>query len=135
MSDVCRALYISEILTVILDNLIDHKRSLSHLAACSKAICDPALDVLWAEMHSFAPLIPLLPENVQDLWVSSPPKYFHEVQLSLCIRVCELVSRIYPASKPRLRMNGSCSTLMRAACATSVQVQGTLTEQYTKDSA
>jgi hypothetical protein len=68
-TDFCRVLYITEILRVILDNLIDDKRSLFHIAISSKPFTDPALDTLWAKMNSFDPFIPLLPEKVRQDWV------------------------------------------------------------------
>ncbi|KIK96532.1 hypothetical protein PAXRUDRAFT_299967 [Paxillus rubicundulus Ve08.2h10] len=67
-TDFCDVLYVTEILRVILDNLIDDKRSLFRIAVSSKDFLDPALDTLWAKMYSFDPFIPLLPENVRQDW-------------------------------------------------------------------
>ena len=70
MGDSCRIFYISEILRVILDHLIDDKRSIVSLAYSSKAVSGAALDYLWADMDSFCPFVPLLPKPVQEIWVS-----------------------------------------------------------------
>ncbi|KIJ12797.1 hypothetical protein PAXINDRAFT_101021 [Paxillus involutus ATCC 200175] len=64
--DFCHALYITEILRLILDNLIDDKRCLFRIAVSCKAFSDPALDILWAFMPSFDPFILLVPENVRQ---------------------------------------------------------------------
>ncbi|KIK95960.1 hypothetical protein PAXRUDRAFT_64306, partial [Paxillus rubicundulus Ve08.2h10] len=58
------ALYIAEVLAMILDELVNDKRSLSHLAFTCKAIADPALDLLWALNDSLEPFIALLPEEL-----------------------------------------------------------------------
>ncbi|KAF8841790.1 hypothetical protein BDN67DRAFT_966680 [Paxillus ammoniavirescens] len=63
--DFCRALYITEILRLILDNLIDDKRCLFRIAVSCKAFSDPALDILWALMPSFDPFSLLVPENAR----------------------------------------------------------------------
>ncbi|KIJ17117.1 hypothetical protein PAXINDRAFT_167902 [Paxillus involutus ATCC 200175] len=59
------ALYIAEVLAMILDELVNDKRSLSHLAFTCKAIADPALDLLWALNDSLEPFIALLPEELR----------------------------------------------------------------------
>ncbi|KAF8841789.1 hypothetical protein BDN67DRAFT_966679 [Paxillus ammoniavirescens] len=66
--DFCRVLYITEILQNILDNLIDDKQSLFHIAVSCKDLSGPALDTLWKRMPSFDPFIPLLPEIVRQNW-------------------------------------------------------------------
>ncbi|KDQ63362.1 hypothetical protein JAAARDRAFT_120795 [Jaapia argillacea MUCL 33604] len=40
------------------------KRSLSRLARTCKAICDPALNILWRDLDSIVPLIGLFPNNI-----------------------------------------------------------------------
>ncbi|KAI9461743.1 hypothetical protein HD554DRAFT_2290368 [Boletus coccyginus] len=40
------------------------RRSMSRLARTCKAICEPALDVLWRELDSLLPLISLFPSNI-----------------------------------------------------------------------
>lgn len=59
-----RALYIAEVLEMILDELVNDKRSMSHLAFTCKAIAEPALDRLWALNDSLQPFIPLLPKEL-----------------------------------------------------------------------
>ncbi|KAF9244231.1 hypothetical protein BU15DRAFT_71787 [Melanogaster broomeanus] len=59
------ALYIDEVLAMILDELVNDKRSLSHLAFTCKSIAEPALDVLWSLNDSLEPFIALLPEQLQ----------------------------------------------------------------------
>ncbi|KAG2087812.1 uncharacterized protein F5147DRAFT_781195 [Suillus discolor] len=56
-------LCISEILAVILDGLQGDKKSLYHMSCCCRAFTDPALDVLWRSMHSFAPFTSLIPQS------------------------------------------------------------------------
>ncbi|KAG1841029.1 hypothetical protein DFJ58DRAFT_732638 [Suillus subalutaceus] len=56
-------LRISEILAVILDGLQDDKKSLYHMSCCCRAFTDPALDILWRSMHSFAPFTLLIPQS------------------------------------------------------------------------
>ncbi|KAG2145217.1 hypothetical protein DEU56DRAFT_197451 [Suillus clintonianus] len=56
-------LRISEILAVILDGLQDDKKSLYYMSCCCRAFTDPALDILWRSMHSFAPFISLIPQS------------------------------------------------------------------------
>ncbi|KAG1863450.1 hypothetical protein C8R48DRAFT_203583 [Suillus tomentosus] len=56
-------LCISEILAVILDGLQGDEKSLYHMSCCCRAFTDPALDVLWRSMHSFAPFISLIPQS------------------------------------------------------------------------
>ena len=59
-----RALYIAEILDMILDELVNDKCSICHLAFTCKAIAEPALDRLWALNHSLEPFISLLPKEL-----------------------------------------------------------------------
>ncbi|KAF9228743.1 hypothetical protein BS17DRAFT_763456 [Gyrodon lividus] len=59
------ALYIDEVLAMILDELVNDKRSLSHLAFTCKAIAEPALDLLWALNDSLEPFIALLPKGLR----------------------------------------------------------------------
>ncbi|KAG2036273.1 hypothetical protein BDR03DRAFT_1092608 [Suillus americanus] len=56
-------LRISEIFAVILDGLQDDKKSLYHMSCCCRAFTDPALDILWRSMHSFAPFTLLIPQS------------------------------------------------------------------------
>lgn len=51
----------------LLDTIIDSpagRRSISRLARTCKAMCEPALNVLWREMDSLLPLIGLFPSNL-----------------------------------------------------------------------
>ncbi|KAI6031578.1 hypothetical protein BKA83DRAFT_393571 [Pisolithus microcarpus] len=51
----------------LLDTIADSpsgRRSISRLARTCKAICEPALDVLWRELDSLLPLIALFPNNL-----------------------------------------------------------------------
>ncbi|KAL4070775.1 hypothetical protein J3A83DRAFT_4358872 [Scleroderma citrinum] len=51
----------------LLDTIIDSpngRRSLSRLARTCKAMCEPALNVLWKELDSLLPLIGLFPNNL-----------------------------------------------------------------------
>ncbi|KAG1775966.1 hypothetical protein EV702DRAFT_1114009 [Suillus placidus] len=57
-------LRISEILAVILDGLQGDKKSLYHMSCCCRAFTDPALDILWRSMHSFAPFTSLIPQSI-----------------------------------------------------------------------
>lgn len=59
-----RALYIAEILEMILDQLRNDKCTISHLAFTCKAIAEPALDRLWALNDSLEPFISLLPKEL-----------------------------------------------------------------------
>lgn len=59
-----RALLISEVLEMILDELTNDKRSMSRLAFTCKAISEPALDRLWALNDSLEPFISLLPKEL-----------------------------------------------------------------------
>ncbi|KAF8556934.1 hypothetical protein OG21DRAFT_1495188 [Imleria badia] len=56
-----RALLIAEVLEMILDELVNDKRSISRLAFTCKAIAEPSLDRLWALNDSLEPFISLLP--------------------------------------------------------------------------
>ncbi|KAG2149025.1 uncharacterized protein EDB93DRAFT_1143157 [Suillus bovinus] len=56
-------LCISEILAVILDGLQGDKKSLYNMACCCRAFTDPALDMLWRSMRSFAPFTSLIPQS------------------------------------------------------------------------
>ncbi|KAG1743497.1 hypothetical protein EDB19DRAFT_568182 [Suillus lakei] len=56
-------LRISEILVLILDGLQGDKKSLYHMSCCCHAFTDPALDILWRSMHSFAPFTSLIPQS------------------------------------------------------------------------
>jgi len=40
------------------------RRSMSRLARTCKAICEPALNVLWRELDSLLPLVSLFPSNI-----------------------------------------------------------------------
>lgn len=59
-----RALYIADVLEMILDELVSEKRSISHLAFTCKALAEPALDRLWALNDSLEPFISLLPKEL-----------------------------------------------------------------------
>lgn len=59
-----RALLIPEVLEMILDELVNNKRCISHLAFTCKAIAEPTLDRLWALNDSLEPFIPLLPKEL-----------------------------------------------------------------------
>ena len=59
-----RALFIAEVLEMILDELVNNKRSISHLAFTCKTIAEPTLDRLWALNDSLEPFIPLLPKEL-----------------------------------------------------------------------
>jgi len=59
-----RALLISEVLEMILDELANDKRSMSRLAFTCKAIAEPALDRLWTLNDSLEPYISLLPKEL-----------------------------------------------------------------------
>ncbi|KAG9318180.1 hypothetical protein JVU11DRAFT_259 [Chiua virens] len=59
-----RALYIAEILEMILDQLLNDKRSVCRLAFTCKAIAEPALDRLWALNDSLEPFMSLLPKEL-----------------------------------------------------------------------
>ncbi|KAH0830310.1 hypothetical protein J3R83DRAFT_1679 [Lanmaoa asiatica] len=59
-----RALYIAEVLEMILDELVNDKRSISHFAFTCKAIAEPVLDRLWALNDSLEPFISLLPKEL-----------------------------------------------------------------------
>ncbi|KAI6118977.1 hypothetical protein EV401DRAFT_2057427 [Pisolithus croceorrhizus] len=51
----------------LLDTIADSptgRRSISRLARTCKAICEPALDVLWRELDSLLPLVALFPNNL-----------------------------------------------------------------------
>ncbi|KAI6136475.1 hypothetical protein F5141DRAFT_1185437 [Pisolithus sp. B1] len=51
----------------LLDAIADSptgRRSISRLARTCKAICEPALDVLWRELDSLLPLVALFPNNL-----------------------------------------------------------------------
>ncbi|KAG1895409.1 uncharacterized protein F5891DRAFT_665013 [Suillus fuscotomentosus] len=66
-------LCISEILAVILDGLQGDKKSLYYMSCCCRAFTDPALDVLWRSMHSFAPFTSLIPQSASfanDSWTT-----------------------------------------------------------------
>lgn len=59
-----RALYIAELLKIILEQLGNDKRSICHLAFTCKAIAELALDRLWALNDSLEPFITLLPDEL-----------------------------------------------------------------------
>lgn len=59
-----RALLIAEVLEIILDELVNDKRSISHLAFTCKAIAEPSLDRLWALNDSLEPFVYLLPDEL-----------------------------------------------------------------------
>lgn len=51
----------------LLDTIIESpngRRTMSRLARTCKAMCEPALDVLWRELDSLLPLISLFPNNI-----------------------------------------------------------------------
>lgn len=51
----------------LLDAVIDSpngRRSVSRLARTCKAMCEPALNMLWRELDSFLPLIGLFPNSL-----------------------------------------------------------------------
>lgn len=51
----------------LLDTIVESpsgRRSLSRLARTCKAVCEPALNVLWRELDSLLPLISLFPNNI-----------------------------------------------------------------------
>ncbi|KAF9244524.1 hypothetical protein BU15DRAFT_41765 [Melanogaster broomeanus] len=51
----------------LMDTIIDSptgRRSMSRLARTCKAMCEPALDVLWRELDSLLPLVSLFPNNI-----------------------------------------------------------------------
>lgn len=51
----------------LLDTIVESpngRRSMSRLARTCKAICEPALDVLWRELDSLLPLMSLFPNNI-----------------------------------------------------------------------
>ena len=53
--------------TKLLDTIIESpngRRSMSRLARTCKAMCEPALNVLWRELDSLLPLISLFPNNI-----------------------------------------------------------------------
>lgn len=66
-------LCISEILAVILDGLQGDKKSLYYMSCCCRAFTDPALDVLWRSMYSFAPFTSLIPQSASFMNVSDSP--------------------------------------------------------------
>ncbi|KAF9229080.1 hypothetical protein BS17DRAFT_2509 [Gyrodon lividus] len=66
----------------LLDTIIDSpngRRSMSRLARTCRAMCEPALDVLWRELDSLLPLISLFPNNLMKrarrpgLGLAKPP--------------------------------------------------------------
>ncbi|KAF8126484.1 hypothetical protein EV363DRAFT_1298559 [Boletus edulis] len=59
-----RALLIAEVLEMILDELVNEKRSICHLAFTCKAIAEPSLDRLWGLNDSLEPFIALLPKEL-----------------------------------------------------------------------
>jgi hypothetical protein len=59
-----RALLIAEVLEMILDELVNNKRCISHLAFTCKDIAEPTLDRLWALNDSLEPFISLLPKEL-----------------------------------------------------------------------
>jgi hypothetical protein len=57
----------AEVTQKLLDTIIDlpgGKRSVSRLARTCKAICEPALNVLWRELDSLVPIIGLFPAHL-----------------------------------------------------------------------
>lgn len=51
----------------LLDTIIESpngRRSMSRLARTCKAMCEPALNVLWRELDSLLPLVSLFPNNI-----------------------------------------------------------------------
>jgi hypothetical protein len=51
----------------LLDTIIESpngRRSVSRLARTCRAMCEPALDVLWRELDSLLPLISLFPNSL-----------------------------------------------------------------------
>ncbi|KAG1883483.1 hypothetical protein F4604DRAFT_294469 [Suillus subluteus] len=76
-------LRISEILAVILDGLQDDKKLLYHMSCCCRAFTDPALDILWRSMHSFAPFTLLIPQSASFVNVSVSPHVCRRSQSSL----------------------------------------------------
>ncbi|RDB21734.1 hypothetical protein Hypma_010795 [Hypsizygus marmoreus] len=67
-----RCLYISEILSLVCDNVLEENgytpglRTLAGVARTCRAFSDPALDLLWRSRSSIAPLIRVMPD---DLWM------------------------------------------------------------------
>ena len=59
-----RALFIAEILEMILDELVNDNRSISRLACTCRTIAEPSLDRLWALNDSLEPFISLLPSEL-----------------------------------------------------------------------
>jgi hypothetical protein len=56
-----RALFVSEIITLIFEGLLDEKSTLADCAQTCRIFSGPALDVLWKELDSIHPLQELLP--------------------------------------------------------------------------
>ncbi|KIJ69656.1 hypothetical protein HYDPIDRAFT_106307 [Hydnomerulius pinastri MD-312] len=59
------ALYIAEVLAMVLDQLGDDKQSLHHVALTCKGFTELTLDHLWARNDSLEPFIALLPEELK----------------------------------------------------------------------
>lgn len=57
-----RALQIAEIFDIVLA-MLDDKASLAHLAAVCHTFYEPAMDRLWAELPSIAPIVQCLPAD------------------------------------------------------------------------